>query len=496
MTPVAADIEVYPTSYCNVFFAIFSKICERISMMNRKLSFSLIFFIIQIVVWSQDKNLIINEIEITGNRITKEKIILRELTFQKGDTIPGDSFESLISRSRENILNTSIFNYVTITESTESTDLVTIIISVEERWYTWPSVILVYDDRNFSAWLKSKDFSKTKYGLSLDRFNAFGRRENLRASFLFGYARQFSASYKNIALDKNRKHFVGGDIEFIAQDEIIYATKENKPVTFNNDFKSAYDREKFTINYLFRPDIINYHNFYLNYFKYNIADTIIKLNPDFLGSNRNRFDCFTLDYVFSNDRRDIHAYPLRGSYFGLLIGQTLAKPFSKEPFSSTIIYPSFYKYMEINSKLFYAAGINIKLSYTNINSFIYSRSIGYKLNMHGFEYNTIEGQHFIILNNLLKFAVLKQRVTKISVIPFDKFNKIHYALYFNLFTDCGYVSNKYSTPDNDYANRFLYSGGVGFDLVTYYDRTFRIEYSINGSGIAGFYFHLTAPLNK
>jgi hypothetical protein len=44
-------------------------------------------------------------------------------------------------------------------------------------------------------------------------------------------------------------------------------------------------------------------------------------------------------------------------------------------------------------------------------------------------------------------------------------------------------------------NRFLFSAGAGFDLVTYYDRTFRLEYSVNGFGKGGLYLHLTAPIN-
>ena len=36
----------------------------------------------------------------------------------------------------------------------------------------------------------------------------------------------------------------------------------------------------------------------------------------------------------------------------------------------------------------------------------------------------------------------------------------------------------------------------GADLVTYYDKTFRIEYSVNGFGKGGLYFGLSAHLNR
>jgi outer membrane protein assembly factor BamA len=464
--------------------------------MFKGLSFCILLFLVSGILRSQDDSLIIKEINVSGNRTTRERIIIRELTFHKGDTISISAIEDKVIRSRENLLNTSLFNYVTITKIVTPPDILDINIIVEERWYTWPAVILKYDDRNFSSWLRSKDLSRSKYGFSVEKYNCFGRKENLKITLLFGYATQFSVSYRNIALDRNRKHFIGGDIEFVRQDEIIVNTKNNEPVHFMSKFHSVFEQEKYTLNYTYRPYIYDLHNVYLNYFKYNIADTIAKLNPDYLLVNKSSLNCFTLDYVFSRDKRDSKAYPLKGSYFEVLISQTISLPLSKSSFSSTMIVPNFYKYFEIGSRLYYATAINLKLSASNTYSYFYSKSLGYIYNMNGYEYNTIEGQYYFVFKNLMKIAVLKPKVTKVPFIPLKKFNKIHYALYFNVFGDCGYVSNKYKTADNSYANRFLYSGGAGLDLVTYYDRTFRAEYSINGFGRAGFYFHLTAPINK
>lgn len=461
-----------------------------------------IFFIYIFIVLTstiskaQGDNVVIKEINISGNRITRENIILRELAFEKGDTITLNNSESLLNSSRENLLNTSLFNYVTITSSINDSSWLNIDITVEERWYTWPSVILQYDDRNFSAWLKSKDLSRSKYGFSVERINLFGKKQNLRISMLFGFASQFMISYRNIALDKGRKNFLGVDIEYLKQDEVIYKTFENRPLTYKNSFEPVFEMNKYTVNYTYRPYIYDLHKLYFNYIEFHISDTIIDLNPSFLNNNIERMNCFTLDYVYSNDKRDIKAYPLHGSYFELLIGQTISADKQGDRLASTVIVPGFYKFLEINKRLYYASGVNMKLSFNNTNSYLYSRSLGYNYNLHGFEYNTIEGEHFIMFKNLLKLALLKEKVYELSFIPLAKFNKIHYALYFNIYADCGYVSKRNNTPDNSYANRFLYSAGAGLDLVTYYDRTLRAEYSINGFGISGLYFHLTAPINN
>lgn len=474
----------------------FSSISEQIELMIRKLLYCLTFVMISCIAKSQVNTLVINDIRITGNKTTKVNIIVRELTFKKGDTLLIEKLEELINRSRENILNTSLFNFVTITESYITPDILDLIIKVEERWYTWPSFFFKYEDRNFSAWLKAKDLSKSKYGFSVERFNFRGRKENLKISVLFGYANQFEISYKNIALDRNRKHFIGGSVEFSSQDQVIVNTINNEPVNFKSRFHTVFERNKYTINYLYRPYINDLHNFFLNYVEYDIADTIIKLNQDYLVKNKDNMDCFTLDYVFSSDKRDSKAYPLRGSYFEILLGQTISLPFSGNSFTSTVIVPGYYRYIQLSNRLYYAGGINLKLSYSNYYSYLYSRALGYNYNMHGFEYNTIEGQHFVMIKNLFKIAVLKPRIAEIPFIPLHKFNKVHYALYFNLFTDCGYVSNKYKTADNSYTDKFLFSCGAGLDLVTYYDRTLRAEYSVNGFGVGGFYLSLTAPINK
>jgi outer membrane protein assembly factor BamA len=465
----------------------------RVSQLHKALLIFVIF-LFSATVYAQNNYIKINGIGISGNSQTRESVITRELTFKTGDTISYSSIDDIIARSRENLLNTSLFNFVTITKNTID-DRTDISIVVEERWYTWPSLILKYEDRNFSAWLKAKDLSKSRYGISVDRFNCFGRKETLNLSFSFGFANQLIISYKNIALDRNRRHFIGADIEFSNEDEVIFKTHFNEPLIYKSRFHTVFQRKKYTLNYLYRPYIYYTHSFYLNYFEYSLQDTIIKLNPDYFGNNISTQKCFTFDYVFTRDTRDSKAYPLKGLFFETLVRQTVSTPFSKYSFYSTSILPSFYKYVQLNNRLYYAGGINFKFSFSSRYSYFYSKSLGYKYNLHGFEYNTIEGQQFIVVKNLIKFTLLKTRVTRLKFIPINKFNKIPYAVYLNIFNDAGYVNNKYKTPENSYSNRIIYSVGAGLDLVTYYDRTLRADYSINCFGKSGIYLHLTAPFN-
>ncbi len=77
-----------------------------------------------------------------------------------------------------------------------------------------------------------------------------------------------------------------------------------------------------------------------------------------------------------------------------------------------------------------------------------------------------------------------------------QFNKIHYAVYLNGFADMGYVNNEFPGPTNTMVNRLQFSGGIGLDLVTYYDQVLRIDFAINRYGEYGFFFHLNTPFYK
>jgi hypothetical protein len=85
-------------------------------------------------------------------------------------------------------------------------------------------------------------------------------------------------------------------------------------------------------------------------------------------------------------------------------------------------------------------------------------------------------------------------VNRIGFINNEKFSLIHYALYVNFFADFGYVHDDIFFKDNPYSNNLLAGAGIGLDLVTYYDKVFRTEFSINRQGDTGVYLHLIAPI--
>ncbi|MBK5285760.1 MAG: hypothetical protein JJE25_10195, partial [Bacteroidia bacterium] len=127
-------------SYCSTCFAeaILSAVDDSLNIANPT---------------TEDTSFVrINSITIIGNKKTKSEIIFRELAFHNGDSLSQSSIGTAIQRSKENMLNTSLFNFVDIFYKTEDS-IIDVIIIVSERWYIWPLPIFELVDRNFNEWL-------------------------------------------------------------------------------------------------------------------------------------------------------------------------------------------------------------------------------------------------------------------------------------------------------------------------------------------------------
>ncbi|MCK4992859.1 MAG: hypothetical protein KAS29_20320, partial [Bacteroidales bacterium] len=83
----------------------------KIMMVGFLLGHTLITHAQEPLVITQDR-LVIEDILIQGNKITKDPIILRELVFGIGDTVLKMELLPAFQRSKENLLNLTLFNFV------------------------------------------------------------------------------------------------------------------------------------------------------------------------------------------------------------------------------------------------------------------------------------------------------------------------------------------------------------------------------------------------
>jgi len=438
---------------------------------------------------TNQNNLIINSIVIEGNKITKEKIVARELSFKVNDTIASGELSEKLVWARRNLLNTALFNFVTIIPTIKN-NFVDIKISVIERWYFFPVPLLDIADPNFSTWLQTSDWSRVNYGMYLTRNNFRGRKELLRLKIQLGYTEQLLLQYSIPYLNKKQTMGLNFITNYSRNHQIHYKTEDNKRIflTDNNDFV----REEFYSKIIFslRQKIYNTHSIQMKYNSVKIQDSVAQKNNDYLSDSRTKSAYLTISYNFKRDRRNIKAYPLKGYYF-----EMQATKVNENIYSDLIFFQGEYDhYFKINNKLFFASGMQYKLSSTSQQPYYLQGGLGYYDWVRGYEYYLIDGQNWYLGKSNLKYQLIAPRVKKINFTQNQKFNTLHYAAYLNLFADAGFVQDDLYSKQNPLANNLMLGYGLGLDFVTYYDQVIRVEYAINKLKQSGVYISFSVSI--
>jgi outer membrane protein assembly factor BamA len=272
------------------------------------------FSMLSVTGWSRE--LRIDGIEITGNKITKDFIILRELPFAEGDTFNENLLAEQLRLAKENLNNLLLFNFVEISplRSIEDPSLITVIIQVQERWYIWPLIEVKLEERNLSTWLQNWDFSKItiEAGARIDNF--LGLKHKLVIAAHGGYQWGVFLGYRDISLDREGKHFLSMDVQGNFSHNLDIFTGEDKPARYNLPDVILEKSLDTRINYTFRPNIRTLHHLSFMHEYSMLADTVLKINPHYWGNDRLQRNAFRLNYRYRLDQRDYHPYPLNG-YF-------------------------------------------------------------------------------------------------------------------------------------------------------------------------------------
>ncbi len=439
-----------------------------------------------------DDCFVVSKITYQGNKITKLSVLNREMLFHEGDTICD---MEIVKQSRENLMNTTLFNFVDFNWSGEG-DSRQLTVSMVERWYLWPYPYLAYADRNLRSWFEANDFTRISYGFDLIYGNLWGLKHELGLTIIGGYNQNYGLTYDIPYLTNRQVMGMKTAVGFTRDREVAYMTQNDKIAYFKGN--SEYAHESFYA-YLMPYFRLGYRNtLYLEmvYDDRAFNDSLPKLNPDFENPNGTRFQYFTLGLVFKNDYRDDHNYPLDGHYFEMRLTKIGLGLFDYAP---DLFYGKITAdwYTPIKGRFYWASNVTARISDRKTAPYFLSQGLGYGNDyVRTFDLYVVDALNYALFKNNLKFAILKPVTKHISFIKNDRFGKIHLALYANLFFDFAYtwdvnVPQGFSTK---IANKFIYGTGIGIDFVTYYDKVLRLEYGINALGETGFFVHLVAPI--
>lgn len=432
----------------------------------------------------------INRIFIIGNRITRDQIVLRELTLKTGDFIYSEDLVAILEQDKKKLINTRLFNTVEIRTLELDPGKADLLIDLNERWYTFPTPIFELADRNFNEWWQNynHDFSRVNYGLRLYQYNVRGRNETLRVHAQLGFIRRFNLSYRIPFLDKKQRHGLIIDMDFSETKNLAAKTEDHKLIFLESQDVLRVSRMG-GLSYIYRPSFYISHTLKADYSNSSIKDTVLVANENFLGNKRTKQQAASLTYQFLADRRDYIGYPLQGYYLFGYITRTGILP--NDNVSKTEIGVNITKYLDLN-RGFYLSNNSIGL-WSNKHDIPYNKlsALGYqKQFVRGYEVYVIEGYQYLLNKTTFKKRIFS-RTYHWGAMPIPQFRHIPFSVYFKLYGDLGYVSNYDNyLINNRLTEKLLRSWGFGLDLVGSYDAVLRLEYSFNGEGDSGFFLHL------
>lgn len=443
---------------------------------------------------SVEQQVRINRILIIGNRITREHIILRELSVRPGDTVSYRQLPDILDKDKKKLFNLHLFHSADIRMLELQPGLMDLLVEVNERWFTFPVPIFQLSDRNFNEWWENynHDFRRVNYGLKLYQYNVRGRNETLLLTAQFGYVKRFELSYRIPYFDRKQKQGLILEADYIDNKNLPVQTIDHK-LSFLEMRTLLRNTRGLALTYTYRNSFYYQHRIKYGIRLTNIADTVAELNPNYLGAENTlsqRFDC--LIYQFIADRRDVVAYPLKGHYLLAHIQQNgLLNRRDLNLLNGSLSVAGFADLGKnfFLSNLSYGYWSNRKdIPYFNYGSMGYN-----KILVRGYEVYVIEGPWFLLNKTTLKKRIFS-RTWQWDDMPVSQFQFLPLSVFLKVYADFGYVRN-YPYYDQlninqQLANRWLYGAGFGVDLVSSYDAVLRFEYSFNAEGRSGFFFHI------
>jgi len=453
----------------------------------------------------------ISGVTITGNKLTKDRIIARELDFKIGDSLAtyekdrkldlrrkrfamGDSSEMRLrlGYSRENIINTRLFLTTDLSLEKIEGNNYQLHIDVNERHYWWLFPEIKLNEPNFNEWLRDPDWSSLSMGLFFSHNNLWGLSHQGSVTFFFGKSYSFGLGYYIPWIGKGQKVGMRTGAVYQNMYSVEYASLDNKRemIYASNSMQDV----KFNLTFTFRPGLYNYSTLKLSGEWVRVSDSLFSLDTNFLAGNKKSNTSLSLYADYYYDSRNSHSYPLKGNLLRVFIDKQGLGIISRDV---DIFYYGidFHFYQTVSRKFYIAEMVKAVNSSGEDYPYYYQQNMTYKKDfIRGYDLYTLKGDQMYYFRSNVKYELVKPNVKKVKPgQEKTKFKSLQYAFYLNAFGDCGYVANKFSSG-NPYDNKMLFSWGLGLDFVSYYDLVIRLEYAFTSIGTNGFFIAFGMPI--
>ena len=438
-------------------------------------------------VKSPSIKVVIGQVIISGNKKTKEAIILREIPFRPGEEYLLEELVKKFEIARRQLMNTALFNSVIVAAQNMVGNRINITVELKERWYLYPVPYFKPVDRNLNQWIveQNASLSRVNYGAKLLYNNATGRNDKFRLWLINGYTKQISISYDRLYIDKKLKWGMKFAFATGKNREINYNTINDKQVFLKDENKFIRSFTNASAGLTYRKAINTRHSFGIGYTSEQVADTIVALNPSFFKTGRNSISFPGIYYNMAYTDLDFIPYPTKGYAAQVSIG--------KNGFNNSInvwyLQIKGLAVWPLSSKSFFSLNIYGGIKAPFKQPYFNQRFLGYgDVFMQGFEYYVIDG----VAGGYFKSTFTRELLNFNIRVPQGKKAKesikIPVRVFGKAYGNSGYVHHP-QPGNNSLSNKMLYSGGFGIDILSFYDVTFKLEWTFNSLGQNGLFLH-------
>ena len=410
------------------------------------------------LIYGQDSNkpshivfpVIVDSIQISGNKTTEEHIILRELDFGVGDTISKNS----ITFNEERIFSLGIFNKVEMFAASDS-NLSIVNIDVTESWYIYPLPFLK---------LRENSFKRSSYGLGVLYKNFRGRNETLWALITFGFDPTYMLYYYNPVLITGQNLTFGLSLGFTDLDN-------------RNISSEILNGEAFSYNYIHGIVSFGYRFDQYNMITHSTLYEYVEL-PEKVGmlsgSGENIDRTFSMGVTYEYDNRNLKQFSNDGT-FGKL--DFMHKGFGINNISYNILMADLRQYNIVYGDLATKWRGAYRGTFGSSIPFYALSLLGDDEYIRGHRFNKREGNNYLVTSLEVNYPIIKELNFSLDLPLLPKsLTSARIGLYTNLFVDSGTTFNngealKIRSVDTGW--------GFGFTLLILPYNAIRFEYAFN-----------------
>ncbi|MCI0449406.1 MAG: hypothetical protein L0Y79_06420 [Chlorobi bacterium] len=412
-------------------------------------------------------NLKVKNILITGNKVTKDEIISREMSLKEGGKFTLKKYsDDLLS-----IYNLALFTRVEIIPIPVAEKDITLNVDVQERWYILPLP---------QGGIEDGEWRKIWAGLNLRWDNFRGRNERVNLGFRVFYNPSFSLSYNVPWIGEKLRLFlgIGGSWSRTRNQSLTAVGKQNGSNTLSfedENYENTQYKAEVTIGRQFGKNLglfTDYRFYHLRVTKYAPGRTLSSDGVDrYLSIGGGVF----------YDSRDIYEYATKGDYFkttyyrfGFIDKEINFGRYTLE--NQSFIPVNFTKnyYITLASRLHTSIAIGAIIPFYNHEYLGYSDDY-----VRGWKGQAFEGENVFTLYNEVRIPILKPRYVRakemmiVKDLPIIKNLDLRHGLYATVIYDIGTVWYKH---ENIFNKRFISGAGIGLNFIAPFGYVLRADW--------------------